>query len=325
MKAVIPLAGLGTRLRPQTYSKPKPLVNVAGKPVLGHVLDLLSDLPIDQYIFITGYLGEQIEEYVQSREHKLNAVFVEQKERKGQSHAIHLAKEYLDSDLLILFVDTLFEYPIRRLIHTSGDGTLLVKEVADPRQYGVVVLENGRITRLVEKPSTPVSNLAVIGAYYIRNHKLFLECLEKQVTSGETNKGEYYLADCLQMMIDQGAELRADNVGVWLDCGSSDNLLEANRYLLKKSHYVGGQVENSILKPPVYIADSAVVKNCVLGPHVSVASGVHVEESIISDSIISEEAIIAKTHLRGSLIGKNARVQGTPVRLNVGDHSEISY
>ncbi|HAH95635.1 MAG TPA: nucleotidyltransferase, partial [Firmicutes bacterium] len=130
MKAVIPLAGLGTRLRPQTYSKPKPLVNVAGKPVLGHVLDLLSDLPIEQYIFITGYLGEQIEEYVQSRGNDLNAIYVEQKERKGQSHAIYLAKDYIDTDLLILFVDTLFEYPINRLLKTGGDGTLLVKEVA---------------------------------------------------------------------------------------------------------------------------------------------------------------------------------------------------
>lgn len=325
MKAVIPLAGLGTRLRPQTHSKPKPLVNVAGKPVLGHVLDLLSDLPIEQYIFITGYLGEQIEEYVQSRGNDLNAVFVEQKERKGQSHAIYLAKDYIDTDLLILFVDTLFEYPISRLLKTGGDGTLLVKEVADPRQYGVVVIEDGRITRLVEKPSTPVSNLAVIGAYYIRNHAMFLDCLEKQVTSGTTNKGEYYLADCLQMMIDQGAELRPDHVGVWLDCGSSENLLEANRYLLKDSHYVGGQVENSILEPPVYIADSAVVKNCVLGPNVSVASGVNIEGSIICDSIISEEAILTNAHLKGSLIGKNARVQGAAVRLNVGDHSEISY
>lgn len=322
MKVIIPLAGLGTRLRPQTHSKPKPMVNVAGRPVLGHVLDLLSDLPIEQYVFITGYLGEQIEEYVSHRR-SLPAVYVEQKERKGQSHAIHLAREHIDTDILIIFVDTLFEYPIKQLLRSEGDGTILVKQVADPRQYGVVLLDGGRITRLVEKPSEPVSNLAVIGAYYIRNHELFVKCLDDQIGSGVTNKGEFYLADCLQMMIDRGAWLNADPVETWLDCGSAENLLDTNRHLLKKSHYVGGRVENSILVPPVHVADGAVVQDCVVGPYVSLAEGAAVEGSIIRDSIISEGAEISGAHLNRSLIGKDARVRGTAVKLNVGDNSEI--
>lgn len=324
MKVIIPLAGLGTRLRPQTHSKPKPLVNVGGHPVLGHVLDLLAGIEVEQYIFITGYLGEQIEEYVNNRGN-IPAVFVEQKERRGQSHAISLAREYIDSDIFILFVDTLFEYPIPKLLKMGGDGTILVKQVEDPRQFGVALIEGDRITRLVEKPSEPVSNLAVIGAYYIRNYGLFKDCLDEQLTSGRMTKGEFYLADCLQMMIDRGARLNADTVGVWLDCGSPESLLVANRHLLKKSHYVGGKVEHSILTPPVYIADSAVVRDSVIGPFVSVAGGAEIESSIIHDTIISEGARIQKAHLSESVIGKDAYVVGMSVRLNVGDNSAIVY
>lgn len=324
MKVIIPLAGLGTRLRPQTHSKPKPLVNVGGRPVLGHVLDMLAGIDVEQYIFITGYLGEQIEDYVKSRGN-IPAVFIEQKERKGQSHAISLARDWIDSDVFILFVDTLFEYSIPKLLKMDGDGTILVKQVADPRQFGVAFVEDGRITRLIEKPSEPVSNLAVIGAYYIRNYTLFNDCLEEQLSSGRMTKGEFYFTDCLEIMIHRGAWLNADTVDVWLDCGSAESLLAANRHLLKKSHYVGGKVENSILTPPVYIADSAVVRNSVLGPFVSVAGGAEIESSIVRDTIISEGARICKAHLDESVIGKDAHVMGTSFRLNVGDNSDIEY
>ncbi|HVC33148.1 MAG TPA: sugar phosphate nucleotidyltransferase [Chloroflexota bacterium] len=323
---MLPLAGLGTRLRPHTYSKPKPLVSVAGKTVLGHVLDSLDGLPIDEVIFITGYLGDQIEEYVRSR-YSFPARFVEQTDLRGQAHAINLASDFIDQPVLIIFVDTIVKADLTRLLDTTSDGVLYVKEVDDPRRFGVAVLNDGQIVRLVEKPKTPVSNLAVIGVYYLRNWQLLREALRDVIALGIQTGGEYYLADALQLMIDRHARFEAWPVEAWEDCGTVQALVQTNRYLLSHGHdrqpTAAENTDNSIIIPPVYVAPTARIQNSVVGPDVSVADGVTIRDSIVRDSILSDGATISGVALTESVVGSNAVVKGSFRRLNVGDASEV--
>lgn len=323
VKVVLPMAGLGTRLRPHTYSKPKPLVSVAGKTVLGHVLDSLHGLPIEEVIFITGYLGDQIEEYVRAR-YTFPARFVEQTELRGQAHAINLASEYIDQPVLIIFVDTIVKADLTRLLDVQSDGVLYVKEVEDPRRFGVAVIENGRITRLVEKPKTPVSNLAIIGVYYLRNWQLLREALREVIDRDIQTGGEYYFADALQIMLDRNAHLEAWTVEAWEDCGTVQALVHTNRYLLSNGHArLPAETENSVIIPPVYVSPTARIQNSVIGPYVSVADGVTISDSIVRDSILSDGATICGVALTESVVGSNAVVKGAFRRLNVGDASEV--
>ncbi|HLZ09830.1 MAG TPA: nucleotidyltransferase family protein, partial [Chloroflexota bacterium] len=231
MKVVIPMAGLGTRLRPHTYTQPKPLVQVAGKTILAHVLDQLTSLPIEEIIFITGHLGSQIEKYV-AENYEIPARFIVQTELRGQAHAIDLAAEFIDQPVLIIFVDTIIRTDFDELIEFKDDGVLFVHEVTDPRRFGVAVVDNGLIKQLVEKPTTPVSNLAVVGVYFLQNWKLLKQSMRELIDSDRQTAGEYYLADALQIMIEHGAKLRARPVDVWEDCGTVEALLQTNRYLL---------------------------------------------------------------------------------------------
>ncbi|MBC7232081.1 MAG: nucleotidyltransferase family protein [Chloroflexi bacterium] len=322
MKVIIPLAGFGTRLRPHTYTKPKPLVSVAGKPVLGHILDKLTDLDIEEIIFIVGYLGDQIRDYVTANYH-FPARYIEQKELKGQAHAIYLAKEHIAGPVLIIFVDTIFETDLSAIAQESADGIIYVKEVDDPRRFGVVMLENGFITKLVEKPASPVSNLAVIGLYYVKNSQMMIECIDELIRKDIKTQGEYFLADAFQLMIDRGAKFIARTVEVWEDCGKPETVLHTNRYLLEHGGAQEIETENSVLIPPVYIEKTAVIKDSVIGPYVSVAGGAVIIRSIIRDSIINEFAHIEDANLSQSLIGKDAHVRGSAQKLNVGDSSQV--
>lgn len=323
MKVVIPVAGLGTRLRPHTFSKPKPLVHVAGKPVLGHILDQLRSLPVEEVIYITGYLGQQIEEYVRAN-YDYPARFVEQKELKGQAHALSLAADAIDQPVLIIFVDTIIQADLAALTQSVSDGVLFVHEVEDPRRFGVAVLENGQVRRLVEKPREPVSNLAVVGVYYLKNWQLLRRSLQEVLDRDIQTAGEYYLADALQVMIDNGARLEAQPVQVWEDCGTLDAILQTNRWMLDNGYnQEDTAVVNSILVPPVYIARSARIENSIIGPHVSISDRTVVTGSILRDSIISDEARLVDCTLTGSLIGSGAIVQGKPGRLNIGDSCQV--
>jgi glucose-1-phosphate thymidylyltransferase len=322
MKVIIPLAGFGTRLRPHTYTRPKPLVSVAGKPVLGHILDKLTGLPIEETIFVVGYLGDQIRDYVSTNYH-FPARYVEQSELKGQAHAIYLARDYISGPVLIVFVDTIFDADLSALSDEPADGIIYVKEVDDPRRFGVVITENGLITKLVEKPATPVSNLAVIGVYYVKDSALMLDCISELIRKDIKTQGEYFLADAFQLMIDRGTRFVARTVDVWEDCGKPETVLHTNRYLLEHG---GAQVvptENSSLIAPVHIDKTAVIKDSVVGPYVSVAAGATIVRSIVRDSIINEAAHIEDANLSQSLIGKDAVVRGSFQRLNVGDSSQV--
>ncbi|MFQ5594929.1 MAG: sugar phosphate nucleotidyltransferase [Anaerolineae bacterium] len=327
MKVIIPVAGRGTRLRPHTHTRPKPLVTVAGKPVLGHVLDTLGNLRPDEIIFIVGYLGEQIEEYVDNN-YDFAARYVEQKELKGQAHAIGLVKEHVDGPILIIFVDTIADADLETLAGLDADGAIFVKEVEDPRRFGVVSLDaNGYITRFVEKPDRPVSNLAVIGIYYLKDSGLMFECIDELLERDIQTKGEYYLADALQLMVDRGSRLIAPTVDIWEDCGTPEAVLQTNRYLLKNEQTDDVRFEstNAVTIPPVYIHPTAQIKNSVIGPYTTVAAGCRIEDSVIRDSIIDEGSIIVDTMLDQSLIGKEAFVKGRFRRLNVGDSASVDF
>lgn len=323
MKVVIPLAGFGTRLRPHTFTKPKPLVNVAGKPVLAHILDPLMGLDVEEMVFIVGHLGEQIRDYVSSH-YRVPAQYVEQRELKGQAHALHLAREHLTGPLLIIFVDTIFEADLSHL-PTDCDGIFYVKEVEDPRRFGIAILDEEQrfVTRVVEKPADPVSNLAVIGAYYIRDGERLRDAVDELLRRDIKTKGEYYLADALQLMIDGGARFISVTVDVWEDCGKPEAVLQTNRYLLAKTGGRVGGSRDSIIVPPVYIADSAKVEHSVIGPYVTIAEGAVVRHSIIKDSIINAGACIEDAMLNLSIIGDNAHVRGSYDQLNVGDSSLV--
>jgi glucose-1-phosphate thymidylyltransferase len=322
MKSIILLAGLGSRLRPHSYSKPKSLIPVAGKPVLGHILDSLAGLEIEETIFIVGYLGEQIQQYVTREYPALRARYVEQTEMKGQAHAIDLAREYIDQPVLIIFGDTLWETDFTRLARVQSDGLIYVKQVDDPRRFGVATTQDGFITRFVEKPTTPMSNLAVVGVYYFRNWQAILRAIAQLIERDIKLKGEFYLADAMQLMIDAGARLEVETIPVWEDCGTREAILKTNRYLLNQRGDAR-RIAGSVILPPVYISASAQITNSIIGPYVSVSDGAVIENSILRDCIISENAHIENRMMEQSLIGKDAHVSGTFQRMNVGDSSEI--
>jgi len=323
VKVILPLAGLGSRVRPHTYTRPKPLISVAGNTVLGHVLDGLAGLPIDEVIFIVGHLGNQIEEYVRPR-YAFQTRYIEQTELRGQAHALDLAAEFIDQPVLIIFVNTIVNTDLTRLLETQDDGVLYVKEVEDPRRFGVAVLDHGVVTRLVEKPQTPVSNLAVIGYYYLRNWQLLRTALHDVIEKGIQTGGEYYLADALQLMIEAGARFQAWTVDMWEDCGTIEALLHTNRVLLDHGHErKPQQMEHSVIIPPVNIGSGTQIRASVVGPHVSIGEGATVTGATIADSIIGDGTTITDISLRGSVIGSKVTVRGVAHRLNVGDTSAV--
>jgi glucose-1-phosphate thymidylyltransferase len=330
MKVIIPLAGFGKRMRPHTWSKPKPLVNVAGKPVLGHILDKLADLDVDvdELIFIVGWLGDQIEEYYGASGYPYPASYVEQEELLGQAHAIWLAREHLNGPVLIIFVDTIFEAELGGLETSGLDGVLYVKEVEDPRRFGVTVLgDDGMVARLVEKPDSFENRLAVVGVYYVHDGSWLIRAIEELMARNLQTKGEFYLADAYTLMIEQGARFGVRQVSVWEDCGTPQDVLKTNRYLLEhgRDNTDDAATVDSVVIPPVYIAPTAQVKHSIIGPHVTIAENSVVERSIVRDSIIDEGAYIDDTMLGRSLIGKEAVVRGRYRQLNVGDSSRLDF
>ncbi len=327
MKVIIPLAGFGTRLRPHTYTKPKPLINVAGKPVLGHILDKLQTLDIDEIVFVVGYLGSQVKAFVDSN-YDFKVHYVEQQELLGQAHAIYLAKDLVEGPTIILFVDTLFEAKLDFLTTEMSDGVIYVKEVEDPRRFGVTLVDdNGRITRLIEKPDSMQDNLAIIGLYYVKDAQQLMSAISILLEKKLQTKGEFYLADALQLMIDEGALLRSEPVDVWLDCGKPETVLETNRYLLKHNMDNSDKVASiaSIIVPPVHIHPSVIIKNSIIGPYVTVAAKCEIENSIIRDSIVDKESYIKDAMLGESLIGRKVDLIGRYRRLNLGDSAYVDF
>jgi glucose-1-phosphate thymidylyltransferase len=325
MKVIIPLAGKGTRLRPLTHTRPKPLIPVAGKAVLGHILDRLSSLDISEVIFIVGDMWDQIKHYVDNN-YLFNTRYIEQKELLGDGFAINLASEFIDEDVLIVFVDTIFETDLKIIENTKEEGIIWVKKVDDPERFGVVVLDDkGYISKIVEKPEKFVSDLAVIGLYYFKDYKKMLEALKHVIYGKITSKGEYRLADTMQVMIEKGSKLKAVNVDEWLDCGKPETLFSTNRFLLDHGYSKSIKTVNSVIVPPVHIADNVKISNSIVGPYVSIAEGSEIKNAIITNCIISENSLVEDVVLSESIIGKDAVVKDFFKKLNVGDHSEVIY
>jgi len=325
MKVIIPLAGKGTRLRPHTHLVPKPMLKIAGKPVMAYILEDLERLGgVDQVVYVTGHLKEKVEQYARTQ-FKLPAAFVEQTVQDGTAGAVKLAQPYVDQDVLIIFVDTIFETDLSVIKTTDADGIIWVKEVEDYQRFGVVVTDkDGNMTKIVEKPSTPISKRANIGLYYVKNWKLLYEGIDHVLTQPK-NKGEYYLTDAFQYMIDKGAKLKVIDVEGWYDAGKLDTLLETNRIVLEKGAARRPKnVEASVtIHDPVYVEDDVMLSNATIGPNVTLGKGSKVEGSTLTDTIVGSKCTIRRSTLHNSLIGDDVVIEGLKGELTVSDHSEI--
>ncbi|NQU97840.1 NTP transferase domain-containing protein [Candidatus Woesearchaeota archaeon] len=324
MQVIIPTAGKGTRLRPHTHTRAKPLFHVAGKPVLAYILDELKKVKVSEVIFIVGYLGDQIEEYVK-KNYNFKTRFIIQKELKGQAHAIKLAEEYIKEDVAIWFVDTISDANIKKLKKTKGDGVIYVKEHEDPERFGIVFPnKKGVVEKIIEKPKNPPSNLANIGLYYTKDYKLMFECINELIRRDVQLKGEFYLMDAFNIMIKRGTKFIAETVNVWEDCGKPETLLATNRYLLKnKKQKKRNGLNKSLIIEPVFIEEGVKVENSIIGPYVSVAKNAKIKNSIVKNSIIGKSSVVEDAQLKESLIAAFAKVKGAYKQLNVGEDSQI--
>lgn len=327
MKAIIPVAGAGTKLRPHTYTQPKALIPLAGKTILSIIVDQLTEAGIHEFIFIVGYLGEKIKDYVKEKYPQLTAHFVYQNERQGIGHAILLTKDIVgDDEIFIVLGDTICEYDVQSVI--SNPGSILgVKRVDDPRNFGVAELdEQGHITRVVEKPQIPKSNMALVGIYRIRETSFLFSCLASNINNQLTSYGEYSLTDAIECMINNGAKFHSFKVQNWFDCGKKETLLDSNAKLLKKFGSAISpehQFENTIIIEPVSIAAGCDIKNSIIGPNVAIGEQTKVNYSIVKDSIIGSFANLDDIVLTHSLIGSDTEVKGESRSLNIGDNTEI--
>lgn len=331
LKVVIPMAGLGTRLRPHTWSKPKQLVSVAGKPVLDHVLDILSTLPDPknfELINIVGYLGDQIQNHIRDCYPNIRSHFVVQENPRGQSHAIYLARKHLTGPMMVVFADTLIETDLSILEDETFDAIAWVKPVPDPRRFGVVVLDQeGCVTKLIEKPEETHNNLAVVGFYYFRSSEELIAAIEEQMQQGLELKGEFFLVDAVNIMLEKGLTMRTEKVDVWLDAGTPEALLETNRYLLDNGHSNSTEASkrtNAVIIPPVYIHPTANVENSIIGPHASVGAEAQVYSSIVRNSILEDGAQVTDVILESSLIGRRAQILRRAGTVNAGDNTIVS-
>lgn len=336
LKIVIPMAGWGTRMRPHTWSKPKPLVNVAGKTALEHLMDLFETLPDPkrtEYVFIIGpYLGEmQIPAFVSEHYPNIITHFVVQGEMKGQSHALYLARQYLTGPVLMIFSDTVIETDFSFLEREKSHGVAWVKAVPDPRRFGVAEInEEGWVKRLIEKPQTLENNLAVVGCYYFKSGEDLIAAIEEQMQRNVQLKNEFFLVDAINILLEHGALMRVEHVDTWLDTGTIDATLETNAYLLKRMNQQPEERPGVKVIPPVFIHPTAEVSEAVIGPNVSIGPDCKINQAVIQDSIIERGTQITRAALTHSLVGSNCVVMGQPNKeaassLNIGDNSEVRF
>jgi glucose-1-phosphate thymidylyltransferase len=326
VKVIVPLAGKGTRLLPLTNRVPKPLVRVAGRPVMDYVMDSVRGLDVDELIVITGHLRDVVEKYIVTH-YDVPARFVEQKTLDGTAGAINLARPYVDRPVLIIFVDTLFEADLSIIKSTPADGIIWAKEVEDYQRFGVIVTDaRGYMTRIVEKPSTPVSRLANIGLQYVADWKSLFEGIAHVMTQPPGKGGEYYLTDAFQYMVDHGKRLFTASVAGWYDCGKVDTLLETNRHLLDhgRARIPTGPCPRCTIIPPVYIEDGVTMHDATVGPNVSIERGSFVAESTVANSILGRDVRVVRATVRDSLVGDGQTIEGKTITSSVLDAGELA-
>lgn len=328
MKAIIPVAGAGTKLRPLTYTQPKALIPIAGKTILSVIVDQLLDAGVKDFVFVIGYLGEKIQRYISKTYPNLSYTLVTQNDRIGTGHAIWLTREAVDDDeLLIVLGDTICDYNVNEILN-SEVSQIGVRKVDDPRSFGVAELDsNDKVLKVVEKPLIPKSNMAMVGIYYIKEAKTLFETLENHLGTRQDNDGEYHLTHALDQMIAKGVNFQAFRVNNWFDCGKKETLLSTNATLLKQMHE-GEEVDvrshdTTVIIPPVSIAEGCKISNSIIGPNVTIGEFTTIQSSIIKDTIIGSYAELEEVVLHSSIIGSDAFIRGLSQSLNIGDNTEI--
>ncbi len=329
MKAIIPVAGAGTKLRPLTYTQPKALIPIAGKTILSVIIDQLKQAGVDEFIFVIGYLGEKIQRYIETYYPDLKHSFVNQTDRLGTGHAIWLTKDAVgDDEVIIVLGDTICDYSVKDVIN-STTSQIGVRKVDDPRRFGVAELDDhDNVLKVVEKPLIPKSNMAMVGIYYIKETKELFEAIKLHLAEKASEEGEYHLTNALQKMIEDGINLQAFRVNNWFDCGKKETLLSTNATLLKEQtgkdetakSYASG---TNVIVPPVSIADGCNINHSIIGPNVSIGENTTIESSIIKNTIIGSYAELDEVVLHSSIIGSDAYVRGLSQSLNIGDNTEI--
>lgn len=330
MKAIIPVAGAGRRLRPLTYTQPKPLIPIAGKPIISFILDQLTAVGVEEFVFIIGYLGEKIESYIKEQYPDLDATFITQTDRLGSGHALWMAREtFKDADeIVIFFGDVIVDANMADIVH-NAHSCLAVKKVTDPRQFGVVELNSEKeIHRLIEKPKIPKSDLAMVGIYKIKEVSLLLDALAFNIERDIKTEDYFPLTDALMRMVEKDVHFEVYPVDNWFDCGQRDVLLETNAIFLDREGFASEDIpnaDNSIFIQPVSIGRDCRIINSIIGPHVTVGSNVIIDNAILKDSIIGNYTNIKEITLQRSVIGNDTSITGLRQRLNIGDNTEIDF
>ncbi|MFN0034041.1 MAG: sugar phosphate nucleotidyltransferase [Saprospiraceae bacterium] len=332
MKVLIPVAGVGTRLRPHTYTQPKPLIPVAGKPILCFIIDKFSEVGIKNFVFVIGHLGGKVRHFIEETYPDLHTEFVYQEHREGSAHAVWTAREAIEDEdeIFIAFGDTIFDVDLQQMFDCPHS-CLGVKKVGDPRDFGVAEFgEHGRVTRLVEKPRIPKSNMALVGLYKVREVPALLRATEHLIQNQIRTVGEFQLTDALQHMVEQGIHFHTFPVQNWFDCGRKEVLLETNAMLLDQRGTAASKLdtpsfENTIFIHPVAVGSNCNIANSIIGPHVTIGDNTHIQRSIVKDSIIGNFAALEDVVLKHSVIGADASVRGMDLSLNIGDNTEIDF
>lgn len=331
MKAIIPVAGAGTKLRPLTYTQPKALIPIAGKTILSVIIDQLVDAGVTEFVIVIGYLGEKIQRYIAKTYPHLNITLVTQNDRRGTGQAIWLTQQAVGEDeVLIVLGDTICDYNVKDII-ASGKSQVGVRKVDDPRSFGVAELDaNDKVLKVVEKPLIPKSNMAMVGVYYIKETKAMFDALARHLNNRIDEEGEYHLTNAIQYMIEQGIGFDAFRVNNWFDCGKKETLLSTNATLLRQmSEEKGEDLEQvhsyntTVIIPPVSIAEGCNIRHSIIGPNVTIGEHTTIHSSIIKDSIIGSYAELEEVVLHSSIIGNDAFVRGLSQSLNIGDNTEI--
>jgi glucose-1-phosphate thymidylyltransferase len=332
MKVVIPVAGAGTRLRPHTYTQPKPLMPVAGKPIIRFIVDKLVEVGMTDFVFVIGYLGDKVRDFVERTYPDLQTEFVYQEHREGSAHAIWTAREAIEDEeeIFIAFGDTIFDVDLKQMLDCQYS-CIGIKKVDDPREFGVAEIDGkGFATRMVEKPRIPKSNMAIVGLYKVKEVSALLKVIDAMIQNDQRTVGEFQLTDALQQLLEQGVRIQTLPVVNWFDCGRKEVLLETNAMLLSRRGYATDdfnlpEFENTIFIHPVAIGSDCQIANSIIGPNVTVGDNVNISHSIVQDSIIGNFAALQDVVLKHSVIGSDASIRGMNMSLNIGDNTEIGF
>lgn len=330
MKAIIPVAGIGTRLRPLTYTQPKPLIPVAGKPIISFIIDQLLGAGVEEFVFIIGYLGEKIKEYVCTHYPSLKAEFVLQSDRLGSGHALWVAKDsFADAkEIVVFFGDTIIDFDMKAFVDNENS-CLAVKKIEDPWNFGIVELNSdGKVRLLIEKPKIPKSDLAMVGIYKVKEVDVLIDALEFNISRGIKTNEEFPLTDALMRMVEKEINFDVFSVDNWFNCGVRDVLLETNAIFLDREGYASADIpnlDNSIIIHPVSIGEHCTITNSIIGPHVTVGSNVKIKNAILKNSIIGNYTNIKEVILQRSVIGNDTSITGLRQSLNIGDNTEIDF